>query len=157
MSRSLRPLQPLQRPSPPWRVRRLAAYLWASPNSLLGLLAGTLMVATGGRARLVQGVVECEGGLLAHCAQALPAAVSFNALTLGHVILGRCAADLDGARTHEHVHVRQYELLGPVFLPAYLAASGWALLRGHRPYRDNWFERQAYAVAGVGSTAPPHA
>ena len=138
------------------RGLRLAAYLWALPNSVLGLLAGMLMVATGGRARLVQGVLECEGGLLARVADSLPAVASFNALTLGHVILAHCATDLEGARAHEHVHVRQYEWLGPLFLPAYLAASGWALLRGHRAYRDNWFERQAYAVAGV-TTAPPHA
>lgn len=145
---------PIFLPSLLRRGLRLAAYLWASPNSLLGLLAGMLMVATGGRARLVQGVVECEGGLLARCAQALPTALAFNALTLGHVILGCCAADLDGARAHEHAHVRQYEWLGPLFLPAYLAASGWALVRGHSAYRDNWFERQAYAVAGVTTVLP---
>jgi hypothetical protein len=42
------------------------------------------------------------------------------------------------------VHVRQYERWGPLFVPAYLLSSLVELLRGRRPYRDNWFEREAY-------------
>jgi hypothetical protein len=51
---------------------------------------------------------------------------------------------LDCARSHEQVHVRQYEQWGPLFLPAYLASSLWQLACGRHCYRDNWFERQAY-------------
>ncbi|MDO8964417.1 MAG: hypothetical protein Q7W30_08015 [Coriobacteriia bacterium] len=46
---------------------------------------------------------------------------------------------------HEHVHVRQYERWGPFFLPAYAISSLVQLARGGDPYRDNRFERQAYA------------
>jgi hypothetical protein len=54
---------------------------------------------------------------------------------------------LDHCRTHELVHVRQYERWGPLFVPAYLASSAIIWLRGGDPYRDNPFEREAYAVA----------
>jgi hypothetical protein len=53
------------------------------------------------------------------------------------VILGASEADLDAARGHEQVHVRQYERWGPFFLPAYLASSAWQLACGRRCYRDN--------------------
>jgi hypothetical protein len=42
------------------------------------------------------------------------------------------------------VHVTQYEVWGPLFLPAYLASSFWQLARGRHVYRDNFFERRAY-------------
>ena len=49
-----------------------------------------------------------------------------------------------GVRAHELVHVRQYERWGPLFVPAYLAASAWMLVSGRDPYYDNHFERAAY-------------
>ena len=64
-------------------------------------------------------------------------------MTLGHVVLGRDQASLDRSRAHERVHVRQAERWGPLFLPAYLAASVWSLLRGRHYYQDNCFEREA--------------
>jgi hypothetical protein len=69
------------------------------------------------------------------------------ALTLGHVILGRDRSCLERCRRHERVHVGQYERWGPLFLPAYAASSLWQLACGRDPYRDNHFERQAFAVA----------
>jgi hypothetical protein len=69
------------------------------------------------------------------------------ALTLGHVVLGMSRAALAHTRAHERVHVAQVERWGPFFLPAYALASLWALLRGRNPYRDNPFEREAFAVA----------
>jgi hypothetical protein len=67
-------------------------------------------------------------------------------MTLGHVILGLDEPSLDSARDHEHVHVRQFERWGPFMLPAYFMASGIALCRGGDPYRDNYFEREAYGI-----------
>jgi hypothetical protein len=64
------------------------------------------------------------------------------------VILGASDADLDAARGHEQVHVRQYERWGPFFLPAYLLSSVWQLAMGRRCYRDNYFERQAFGRCG---------
>ena len=90
-----------------------------------------------------------HGGLLAAVCRRLPASLRFEAITLGHVVLGLDTACLDGARAHEQVHVRQYERWGPLFVPLYLASSGWQWLRGGCPYRDNHFERDAYALAPV--------
>ena len=64
-------------------------------------------------------------------------------MTLGHVILGRTTQDLDRCRAHEQVHVRQVELWGGLFLPAYLLASGLAWSRGRHYYLDNHFELDA--------------
>jgi hypothetical protein len=73
----------------------LAAYAWASPNTLLGLLAGLAVLALGGRVRVVRGVAEFSGGLLASW---VAGAVRFNAITFGHVILGVSEAALTAAR-----------------------------------------------------------
>jgi hypothetical protein len=50
-------------------------------------------------------------------------------------------------RRHEHVHVRQHEKWGALFVPLYLASSfiGWA--QGKNLYRDNLIEREAYKEA----------
>jgi hypothetical protein len=131
-------------------VSRLAAYAWASPNSLIGLALSLLMGLGGARFRIVRGVLEVSGGALG-VAIAKPAVrIPFRAITFGHVILGADAAMLDVARDHEHVHVRQYEAWGPFFLPAYVASSVWQLACGRRCYRDNWFEQQAYGEGRAG-------
>lgn len=124
--------------------RRWLVYLWALPNTLLGL-ALALLALPAGRLRRVGGVLEAEGPLLARVLYWLTRpAGGARALTLGHVILGRNRRCLDHCRAHEHVHVRQYERWGPFFLPAYLAASLIARLRGGDHYRDNAFEREAF-------------
>jgi hypothetical protein len=67
-------------------------------------------------------------------------------MTLGHVVLGVDRQQLRRTRAHERVHVRQSERWGPLFLPAYAAASVWCIIRGRTAYFDNPFEREAYAV-----------
>ncbi|MBA2674114.1 signal peptide prediction [Ramlibacter sp.] len=125
----------------------LGRYLWAGPYSCVGLLLGGLAVLLGGTARVRSGVVEIAGGWLGRLLVRLPARLSFSAITLGHVILGTDHSTLLQMRRHEHVHVRQYEQWGPLYVPAYLLSSLVQLLRGRNPYRDNYFERQAYAQA----------
>jgi hypothetical protein len=129
-------------------VRRALLYLWALPTTLIGLLFLPRALASGGRARVVSGVVEIHGGgvafLLRHCTFLRGGA---SAMTLGHVVLGRDPFLLDATRLHERVHVRQYERWGPLFLPAYVLASLFALAAGRHPYRDNAFEREAYDAA----------
>jgi len=66
------------------------------------------------------------------------------AMTLGHVVLAETQADHERSRQHERIHVAQYAAWGPFFLPAYAASSIWQRVRGRDPYRDNWFEREAY-------------
>ncbi len=128
---------------------RLAAYLWASPNTLLGLLALPPTLLSGGGVRVERGVVELHGGFAKWLlARGLPGLFRFlgpaAALTLGHVVLGQDRRCLDESRDHEHVHVRQYERWGPFFLPAYFLASVLAWRRGEDAYRGNRFEKEAY-------------
>lgn len=125
-------------------VRRIAAYVWTSPNSALGLAIGIILLSFGARGRLVRGVVEVSGGLIGRLLQSRRVAFPYHAVTLGHVILATDSSAADACRAHEHVHVRQYERWGPFFLPAYFACSLWQLLRGGRCYRDNYFEREAF-------------
>jgi hypothetical protein len=127
------------------RISRWAAYGWASPNSLLGLAAGMMMAILGSRARVVRGVLEFSGGVIGSLLMSRRLACPFRAVTLGHVILATDDVSLERSRVHEHVHVRQYERWGPFFLPAYFASSLWQLFRGGHCYRDNYFEREAFA------------
>jgi hypothetical protein len=124
-------------------VRRIAAYVWAGPNTLLGLAAGLVMLVFGAAARRIQGAIEFSGGAIGLLLSSRLQPFRFQAVTFGHVILGMSAAALAGAREHEQVHVRQYERWGPFFLPAYLASSVWQLVTGRHVYHDNYFERQA--------------
>lgn len=116
---------------------RLMAYLWASPNSLMGLFLA-LLALPGGRGAWRQGVFEVAGGWLPRLLGR-----EIEAITLGHVILGRDADRLEIWREHERQHVRQYEYLGPLFLPAYFGLALHAALRGRHPYRDHLLERHA--------------
>ena len=122
-------------------------YLWALPNTMLGLCFVPFTLLSGGRVRAERGVLEVYGGFarffLRRCLF-----VKASALCLGHVIIGQDRACLDHARDHEHVHVRQYERWGPFMLPAYLLSSFLAWWRGDNFYLDNRFEREAYGRVG---------
>ena len=126
---------------------RAFLYLWALPTTLLGLLFAPPALLAGGM-RVVDGVLEIHGGLAAwflrRCTL-LPGGAS--AMTLGHVVIARTEELHDLTRAHERVHVRQCERWGPLFVPAYLLASLAVKLRGGDAYRDNPFEREAYAEA----------
>ena len=127
-------------------LTRPLAYAWALPNTLVGLALVPVVLATGGRVRVERGAVELHGGFarffLRKCLM-----VNAAALTLGHVILGQDLDCLDRARDHEHVHIRQYERWGPLFLPAYFLSSFLAWRRGGHYYFDNRFEREAYGLS----------
>jgi hypothetical protein len=125
-------------------IRTVWRYGWPSIWTVAGLALGTLALAVGARARLVQGAVEFSGGGFARLLQALPGCRRFGAITIGHVVLGRDTPTLDALRAHEQVHVRQYEAWGPLFVPAYLGASAWCWLGGRDPYLDNPFEKAAH-------------
>ncbi|MGO9598916.1 MAG: VIT1/CCC1 transporter family protein [Isosphaeraceae bacterium] len=127
-----------------WRLVRVACYAWAAPTTMVGLVTGVLTVGTGGRAQHRRGALEFHGGF----ARWLGGRVGFDAMTLGHVILGRSAAALDELRDHEQAHVRQAEIWGPAFIPAYLAASLLAWYRGGHYYLDNYFEFDARRACG---------
>jgi hypothetical protein len=124
-------------------VTALFRYVWAAPPTAIGL-ALSILALRKERVAVVDGVIEAHGPLLRWGLTRLaPLPGGISAITLGHVVLGRDARALYETREHERVHVRQYERWGPFFLPAYVAASLWALARGGHAYFDNWFEREA--------------
>jgi hypothetical protein len=122
----------------------LVRYLWASPNTLIGLLFVPTAMLQRGRMQVIDGVLEAQSpyiaAILRHC---VPIPGGASAITFGHVVLARDSRSLDTTRAHERVHVRQYEIWGPAFIPAYLIAGLWALMNGTGSYTGNYFERQA--------------
>lgn len=123
---------------------RVVAYLWASPNTCLGIALGLVL---GGKFQLVAGVFEIHGPRISQILQRLwvPAA----AITVGHTVLGQSAVCLHLTRAHERVHVRQYERWGPLFIPAYLIASAVLFAVGKDGYRANPFEIEAFQEADI--------
>lgn len=129
-------------------------YLWALPNTLLGLACLPLVIVTGGRARYERGVLELYGGFAAWFLRTI--CRDAGAMTLGHVILGRDRATLDWTRDHEHVHVGQYMWWGPFFLPMYGLSSFLCWRKGLNPYLENRFEKVAYGRCPCHGEPPAH-
>ena len=119
-------------------------YLWALPNTLLGLLFVPAAILRHGQLQIVGGVLEAHGPLISailqHC---VPLPGGASAITFGHVVLARDQWTMEATRAHERVHVRQCEIWGPAFIPAYLIAGLWGLVTGAGAYAGNYFERQA--------------
>lgn len=119
-------------------------YLWALPNTAIGLLLAALALIGKGRAQIIDGVIEVHGGLVCFLLKnCVPLRGGAQAMTLGHVVLGRTEKSLELTRRHERVHVRQCEQWGPAFIPAYIGCSIFEMLKGRDAYQDNYFERQA--------------
>jgi hypothetical protein len=124
-------------------VNRYVRYLWAGPTTLIGLALAVASLRRG-HVAIVDGVIETHSPFLQRAlASMTPLARGADAMTLGHVVIGRDARALELTRAHERVHVRQYEWWGPLFIPAYLLAGLCALLQGGHPYFDNRFDREA--------------
>ena len=120
---------------------RLLTYAWTAPTTFPGLLITALTLATRGRCRTRDGILCIWGGFAAWLLSRR--LFRAKAMALGHVVLATDAQALHRYWRHEREHVRQAERWGPLFLPAYLAASLWAVLTGRHYYRDNWFEKDA--------------
>ena len=123
--------------------RQLLRWLWASPASVVGLIVGAVGLCTGGKAIRIGPTLEFWGGAVSGLLQSR--FIHARGMTLGHVILGVSDSTLEAIRSHEWVHVRQYERWGPLFLPAYLLSSAVLWLSGRDPYWENPFEVEAYA------------
>jgi len=122
-------------------------YAWALPATVVGLAVAFVAWVTGARLRAIGGALEAAGGRVTMLVRQLPPRLQFDAITFGHVIVALDDDVLRRVRAHEHVHVRQYERWGVLFFPAYLASSLLQWLRGGDPYRDNRFEREAFATS----------
>ncbi len=123
--------------------RRCLSLIWASPYSLIGLLIGAAGLCGGGRARLVQGVLEFHSPLIGWLLDRLPLR-NVLAMTLGHTVIARHQEALEVTREHERVHVRQFERWGFLMGPAYLGCCLALWINGRDAYWDNPFEREAY-------------
>lgn len=127
--------------------------LWASPNTLLGLLAGGIGLTMGARAQwrprefalvfarmpwFSPGALTL-GNVILHTGDSLDVTCATYAHRAGHAVEPQVSlAD------HERAHVYQYMVLGPLFLPLYLLCGGVSV--------HNRFERAAdrYARHGAG-------
>ena len=137
-----------------WRGIGLAlGVVWALPNTLIGLIGG-------GAGMLFGAKLQLSGRDLALVFHHWPWGPG-GAITLGNTILhtgdtldsecvtyehraGRCQHPRIKLGDHERAHVYQYMVLGPLFLPVYLACGGVSV--------RNPFERAAdrYAMTGQG-------
>jgi hypothetical protein len=115
-------------------------YVWAGPNSLVGLVGALTVRRRPVRWRGVLLVEDASGGLARFLRWR-----GFSAITLGHVIVANRRLS-DRLLVHELAHVAQHERWGPLYYPAYLLGS----LRG---YRRNPFERAAARAAAAVQAA----
>lgn len=130
----------------------LPRYAWALPNSLIGLAFLPTAFFSRGGAEIVDGVLEVHSRFVAWALRHLvPLPGGAAAITFGHVVLGRDARSLAMTRAHERVHVRQYEIWGPAFIPVYLLAALWGVVRGRGAYESNFFEREALRRERTGT------
>jgi hypothetical protein len=124
--------------------------LRAAWRAVPGDLLGRLVVRLAG-ARVTR-IVEVEGVGLVHLAEDPRlgrwldrVSRTPTAMTFGNVVVARRPLD-DALVRHEAEHVRQWGLLGPLFLPAYVLASVVARARGDDRYRGNVLEAAAFAA-----------
>lgn len=122
----------------------LLGKIWASPNTLIGLVLGAPALLFGARLQRAGNAINFLGHPLLHV---LP----MRAITIGNVVLYRPGFGPDAVvgcyeepRTqrlgdHERAHTLQYERWGPLFLLAYLLLAAWTVVAR----RPNWLERQA--------------
>ena len=125
---------------------RLWRYLWPLPITLFGLILAGIVKVSGGACKRHGNALEASNGAASRLLWLMNPWANIEAITLGHVILARDTDTAARLRTHEHTHVRQYERWGVIFPFAYLASSAIAVMKGGDAYRDNVFEREAFAV-----------
>jgi hypothetical protein len=125
---------------------RLLRLVWAAPVTLAACVPLAIIWLSRGRVSKHGLAWEATDGIAPRLLWLMNPWGGIEAITLGHIILARDHGTAARMRVHEHVHVRQYERWGAIFPFAYLAASGIAMLKGGDAYRDNVFEREAFAA-----------
>lgn len=125
--------------------------MWTSPNTLIGLAAGVIGMAVGARPRWSArdravvfrhwpwgpGGAITLGNVILHTGAELGIACHTYAHQAGHAVEPSIRLD-----DHERAHVYQYFVLGPLYLPVYLACGGISA--------RNPFERAADRYARLG-------
>ena len=132
---------------------RVLGMLWTLPNTLIGLVGGSVGLLFGASAQFSRrdfalvfhhwpwgpGGAITFGNTILHTGDTLDS----ECLTYEHRA-GRCDHPRIKIGDHERAHVYQYMVLGPLFLPIYLVCGGVSV--------RNPFERAAdrYAMTGRG-------
>ena len=101
------------KPTPP-PCRSAIAYLWVAPVTLFGLVLALIAYGLGASVKRRFGVLEVAGNTRTPILRSISS--RFEAITLGHVILGRNHGTLTRYRSHEHVHVLSTSAGGCCFL-----------------------------------------
>ena len=127
--------------------------LWALPYTVIGFAVAGVARLGGATISRREGVVEAWGGPLAQLPR-IRLAGGIGAITIGHVVLATHERQMGWSRIHERAHVRQYEIWGPFFVPAYLVACLASRLRGGNAYADNRFEREARGAEARATARP---
>ncbi|HJU08648.1 MAG TPA: hypothetical protein VJ727_09230 [Rhodanobacteraceae bacterium] len=125
--------------------------VWTLPNTLIGLLAGLLLLPFGARLHFAEGAIAFKrapkargalvlGCVILHGGEHLDTVCRTYAARCGMAPRTQCVRLGD----HERAHVFQYLLFGPLFLPLYFLCGGISA--------RNPFERAAdrYALTGAG-------
>jgi hypothetical protein len=94
-------------------VATIAGFVWTLPNTVLGTVIGLL---TFHLPRLSSGVLLFDRG--PRGVSAILSRLGRTAMTVGFVVIGTEPVRGELLR-HELVHVRQYRVWGPLFLPLY--------------------------------------
>ena len=119
-------------------ILRALSSVWTLPNTAIGLVAGLLAFQL---PRGAWGIAIFDGP--ARGTTWLVRLFGRSAITLGHVVLSN--EPLHGRLlVHELHHVRQYERLGPFYLPVYLAIYPFT------GYRRHPFEVSAWRAEQTG-------
>ena len=118
-------------------------WLWPAPITLVALPLAALIRVSGGQIRSNREALEATGGCAPKLLRLMNPWMQIEAITLGHLIIARDSDIAARLRSHELVHVRQYQRWGLLFPSAYFASSALAAMRGDCPYRGNGFEREA--------------
>ena len=120
----------------------ILGYLWSSPNTALGLALGLLSLDLP-ELRGAEFYFNSKGGIMG-LLQNLGWASAF---ALGHTIVSYDRISSNSwLYRHEMGHVRQYNILGPTFLPIYFGVD--APIHGFR-HDDMWLERNADRYANA--------
>ncbi len=135
-------------------IIRFLACAWAARATAIGCCFALLALCFGATWLFVDGVGEVAGGTFALLVRLLPRSMRFDAITFGHIVLGRNHAVLQTPRLHEHTHVRQYERWGILFFLLYMGSSLLQWFRGEDPHYQNHFEREAYLRAASSIVTP---
>jgi hypothetical protein len=124
-------------------VLNALGFLWTLPNTLLGLILGLL---TFQRPRWIPGAIVFDRA--SRGTSAVLRLMHRTAMTVGLVIVANRRVE-GTLLAHEQHHIRQYRVLGPLFIPVYL------ILAIPFGYRRHPFERAAVRAAAGDEKATP--